>query len=184
MKIFTKKLFYLKKTRNSTGFKQNQSGDSLYRSMTGFKLPALFKVLALSLISSPYFAHANALNSNLQAMASSYAQEVGTVTTQDNWNRIEFGATYIDPVVVIEDSVANTNNTYVIGIRNVDAMGFEINLKDCNSSSTNTSVQENVNFSVIDRSQLPPTEDPDAQVTQQFSWGECPSADTTTGVNS
>ncbi|MDD5323185.1 MAG: hypothetical protein PHD43_21750, partial [Methylococcales bacterium] len=52
------------------------------------------------------------------------------------------------------------------------AMGFEVSLKNC-SNSTGIPVQENVNYAVIEKSQLPLTEDANAEVRQQFSWGEC-----------
>jgi len=42
---------------------------------------------------------------------------------------------YIDPVVVVEGSVANANNPYVVGVRNIDAMGFEVSLQTCNYST-------------------------------------------------
>ena len=167
----------LKQTRNSRALKQCQSVNSSYSSITGFKRVTLFTALALGLISKPYFAHAeeNAVTSNLQAVAELYAQESSDVLTEDHWTRIEFSTTYIDPIVVIEGSIANVNNTYVVGIRNVDEMGFEISLKNCNNS-TDIPVQENVSYAVIEKSQLPSTEGPYAEVRQQFSWGECATA--------
>ena len=137
----------------------------------------------MGLISKPYFAHAetNAVTSYLQAVAKSNAQELGSAVADKHWTRVEFSTTYIDPVVVFEGLAANANNVYVVGIRNVDALGFEISLKNCNNS-TATSVQENVNYSVIEKSRLPSTEDTNAKVRQQFSWGECPATAITTGA--
>lgn len=169
-------------TRNSSASKQCQSVDFSYSSISGFKRGTLFIALALGLISKPYFAHAkeNAIISNLQTVAEAYAQEIGNVFAEDRWTRIEFNTTYIDPVVVVEGPVTNANNTYVVGVRNVDKMGFEIRLKNCNNS-TDIPRQENVDYSVIEKSELPPTEYLD--VKQQFSWGECETvaADITTG---
>ena len=54
---------------------------------------------------------------------------------EEHWARVEFGTTYIDPVVVVEGSIANSDNAYVVGIRNIDAMGFEVSLKNCNNST-------------------------------------------------
>jgi hypothetical protein len=144
---------------------------------------ALLTALALGLISKPYFAHAetNTVTSYLQTVAKSNAQELGGVVADEHWTRIEFSKTYIDPVVVVEGSVANAHNTYVVGIRNVGAMGFEISLQNCNNS-TGIPDQENVNFSVIEKSRLPVTEGTISKVRQQFSWGECPAKDITTGV--
>jgi len=135
---------------------------------------AIFTALALGLISKPYLAHAekDVVPSNLQAIAESYAQEHGEVLAQDYWTRIEFSTTYIDPVVVVEGSIANADDSYVVGIRNVDAMGFEVRLKNCDNS-TNIPVQEYVNYTVIEKSQLPSTKGANAELRQQFSWGEC-----------
>jgi hypothetical protein len=182
VKTNTKKLLDLKRTRNSRALNQCQSVDYSYSSITGFMRIALLTALALWLISKPYFAHAetNAVTSYLQEVAKTNAQELGGVIADDHWTRIEFSTTYIDPVVVVEGSVANANDTYVVGIRNVDAMGFEMSLKNC--SNTATPVQENVNYSVIEKSLLSSTEDPNTKMRQQFSWGECPAADIITGV--
>jgi hypothetical protein len=167
----------LKQTRNSRALKQCQSVDFSHSSITGFKRVTLFTALALGLISKPYFAHAekNAVTSNLQAVTELYAQESSDVLAEDHWTRIEFSATYIDPIVVVERSIANVNNTYVVGIRNVGQMSFEISLKNCNNS-TDIHSQENVNYTVIEKSQLPSTEGPNTEVRQQFSWGECATA--------
>ena len=72
-----KKSLNLKQPRHSSALKQCQSVDFSYSSITGFKRVALFTALALGLISKPYLAHAeeNAVTSNLQAVAESYAQE-------------------------------------------------------------------------------------------------------------
>jgi hypothetical protein len=145
---------------------------------------ALLTALALGLISKPYVAHAetNAVTSYLQEVAKSNAQELGGVIADEHWTRIEFSTTYIEPIVVFEELFDNANNTYVIGIRNVDATGFEVNLKNCDKSSE-VSAQEHVNFYVIDKSRLPETESSNAKVRQQFSWGECcPTVDMSTGV--
>jgi hypothetical protein len=172
----------LKQTRHSRALKQSQSFDLSYNSIIGFKRVAIYTTLALGLITNPYLAQAenNAVTPNLQALAESYAQEIGDVRAEDHWTRIEFSSTYSDPVVVVEGSLASGDNAYMVGIRNVDAMGFEVSLKNC-SNSTDIPVQENVNFVVIEKSQLPSTEDANAEIRQQFSWGECTSAaDTTT----
>jgi len=171
----------LKQTRNTRALKQSQSYFS-YSSTTGVKRAAIYTTaLALSLLSTPYLAQAeeNAVTSNLQAVAQSYAQEIGDARAEERWTRIEFGTTYSDPVVVVEGTIANADNAYMVGIRNVDAMGFEVSLKNC-SNSTGIPVQENVNYAVIEKSQLPLTEDANAEVRQQFSWGECAADEDTT----
>lgn len=160
----------LEQTRKSNALKQSQS----VHFSPGPNRIALVTALALSFICSPYQAHAeeNAVISNQKAIAETYAQELGDVPAQDQWTRIEFSSTYIDPVVVVEGSTSNGDTSYVVGIRNVDAMGFEVSLKNCNNA-TDTPVQENVSYSVIEKSQLPVTDGANVEVRQQFSWGEC-----------
>ena len=174
----------LKQSRHSRALKQCQAVDFSYSSMTGFKRVAIYATLALGLISNAYLAHAeeNAVTQNLQALAELYAQEGGDVRAEDHWTRIEFSTTYIDPVVVVGGSIANVNNTYVVGIRNVDAMGFEVSLKNCNNSA-GIPVQESVNYAVIEKSQLPMTEDGNTEIRQRFSWGECTTATETRGIS-
>ena len=169
-----KKSLNLKQSRESRTLKQCHSIDFSYSSITGFKGIALLTVLALGLISKPYIAHANkkAVTSNLQTVAKSYAQELDGVLAQDQWSRVEFSTAYIDPVVVVEGSTASADISYVVGIRNVDAMGFEIRLKSCDNSN-GIPVQKKVNYAVIEKSKLPLTEDASTEVRQQFSWGEC-----------
>ncbi|MDD5463454.1 MAG: hypothetical protein PHG00_17885 [Methylococcales bacterium] len=169
-----KDLLNLKQTRHSRALKQYQSIDSSYSSITGLKGAALFAVLTLGLICKPYLAYAdkNSVTSSLETVAESYAQELGDVLAQDHWGRVEFSTIYTDPVVVVEGLTANADNLYVVGIRNVDEMGFEIRFKTCDNSN-GISVQEKVNYSVIEKSKLPLTEDANAKVRQQFSWGQC-----------
>jgi hypothetical protein len=169
-----KKLLNLKQTLYSRALKQCQSIDFSCCPIKDFKGIALFTVLALGLISKPYLAHAdkNAVTSNLQTIAEPYAEEIGDVLAQDHWIRIEFSTTYIDPVVVVKGLTANADSSYVVGIRNVDAMGFEIRLKNCDNSNGNP-VQEKINYAVIEKSKLPLTEGVSIKIRQQFSWGEC-----------
>ncbi|MDD5322270.1 MAG: hypothetical protein PHD43_16990, partial [Methylococcales bacterium] len=171
----------LKQTRYTRALKQSQSFDFLYSSITGFKRVAQYTALALGLLCAPYFAQAeeNAVNSNLLVLVESYAQEIGDARAEERWTRIEFGTTYIDPVVVVEGSIANAESIYVLGIRNIDAMGFEVSLKNC-ITATGIPVQETVNYAVIEKSQLPLTEDANTEVRQQFSWGECAADEDTT----
>jgi hypothetical protein len=174
----TKKSLNLKLALNSRVLKQFQSADFSYSALASLMRATLFTTLALGLICSPYhlaYAEENPITSNQQSLAESYAQELGDVLAQDHWTRIQFSSTYDDPVVVVEGSTANGNNSYVVGIRNVDAMGFEVSLKNCDSAA-GIPVQENVRYSVIEKSQLPSTEGANSEVRQQFSWGECTTA--------
>ena len=183
MKTNAQKALNLKQARHSGALNQCQSFVSPYSSITGFMRIALLPALALGLMSKPYYAHAetNTVTSYLQEVAKSSAQELGAVMSDENWTRIKFSKIYIDPVVVVEGSVANASNPYVVGVRNVDAMGFEISLQSCNYS-TGIPVQEHVNYSVIEKSQLPVTESSNDKIRQEFSWGECPATAIKTGV--
>jgi len=183
LKTNTQQSLDLKRTRNSSASNHYKCVDSTYRSVTGFMRIALLTTLPFGLISNSYFAHAetNVVRSYLQEVAKSNAQELGGIIADEHWTRIEFSSTYIEPIVVSEEPIANANSTYVVGIRNVDAVGFEIILKNCNKS-TGIPVQENVNFSVIDRSRLPVTEGSISKIRQQFSWGKCPVTAITTGA--
>ena len=183
MNIINKKSTDSRQAHHSSALSQCQPADLSRSSMAGFMRVTLFLALAMCLVSKPYIAQAgtNAVTAYLQAVAQSNAQELGGVVANNHWTRIEFGKTYIDPVVVVEASAINPNSTYVVGIRNVDAMGFEIGLKSCNNGA-DIPLQENVNYSVIDKSRLPSTQDANTKVRQQFSWGECPAAASTNGV--
>ncbi len=164
----------LNRTRHSQALKKSQGLDLSYSSLADCKRVTLLAALTLGLLCKPYFAHAeeNAVTANLQAIAEAHAQEIGDAHAEDHWTRIEFSTVYIDPVVVVEGSIANSDKSSVVGIRNVDARGFEISLKNC-SNSTDAPAQKKVNYAVIEKSQLPSAEGANAGVRQQFSWGEC-----------
>jgi hypothetical protein len=73
----------------------------------------LLTALPFVLISNSYFAHAesNFVPSYLQEVAKSNAQELGGVIADEHWTRIEFSTTYIEPIVVSEEPIANANNS-------------------------------------------------------------------------
>jgi hypothetical protein len=162
----------LKRPYNPIAAARNQSVSVSWRLFTSFKRVILFS--ALGLVIKPYFVYAeeNSDTSNLQIVAESYAQEVGNVLAEDHWIRVEFGSTYIDPIVIIEGPSTNINKFYVVGTRNVDKMGFEISLKNCNNAP-NTPIQEYISYTVIEKSQLPSTILTNGNISQAFSWGEC-----------
>jgi hypothetical protein len=144
-------------------------------SISGAKRLTLNSAVAFGLIINPCLVRAeqDSARLNLQAVAESNAQELGGVIANDHWTRIEFSTTFIDPIVVVEPLIANGDNLYIVGIRNTDTSGFEINLKSCNNS-IDTPLQETINYSVIEHSQLPSTEQANTQLRQRFAWGECP----------
>ena len=144
-------------------------------SISDVKQFALRSVVVFCLAANPYLAQAeqNAEKVDIQTGAALNAQELGGVIGNDHWTRIEFSKTYIYPVVVVEPSTVQGGNAYVVGIRNVDASGFEINLKGCDGS-INPLLQEEVNYSVVDNDQLSSAGQADTRIRQYFAWGECP----------
>lgn len=109
----------------------------------------------------------------LQDISLKYAKE-GTVVNADakKWTRIEFSGNYIDPVVVMTDPVADKD--FIIGVRNVDALGFEISLKDC--APGNIPITKDVAYEVVEKDGLPISEAENNMIHQQFSWGACVTA--------
>lgn len=144
-------------------------------SISGAKRLTLNSTVAFSLLINPYLvlAEQDPARLDLQAIVESNAQELGDVIANNHWTRIEFSNILVDPVVLIEPTSIDGNNPYMVGIRNVDASGFEINLKSCNNS-IDVPLQETVNYSVIDKGQLLSPEQTNTQIKQYFAWGECP----------
>jgi hypothetical protein len=136
----------------------------------------VLKTITAVLIVSPLIAQAESKKDsnllNLIAISESSAAELGSVVADDHWTRIEFSKVYVDPIVVIEPSINAANNTYIAGIRNIDTKGFEINLKNCNNSA-DIPLEETINYSVIDNSELPQTSEKNTTIRQPFAWGEC-----------
>jgi hypothetical protein len=143
-------------------------------SIFGAKRRTAMLVKAAVLTCMPFLAQADQdlFSQKIQLIAESNAMELGSVMADGHWTRIEFSKPYIDPVVVVEPFVETESSSYIAGIRNIDAMGFEINLKNCNDS-TEIPLQETINYSVIDNSQLPSAEQKITPVRQRFAWGEC-----------
>jgi hypothetical protein len=143
-------------------------------SIFGAKRRTAMLVKATALTFMPFLVQAeqDLFSRKIQLIAESNAMELGSVMADGHWTRIEFSKPYIDPVVVVAPLVDTGNHSFVAGIRNIDAMGFEINLKNCNDS-TEIPLQETINYSVIDNSQLPSTEQKSTPVRQRFAWGEC-----------
>ncbi len=150
-----------------------KSSDHKFSSVN--KLVAIKTIIAVLSV-SPILLHAESKKDanllNIIEMSRSNAAELGSAVADDHWTRIEFSKMYVDPVVVIEPDVNADNNTYITGIRNIDSKGFEINLKNCNDSSE-VPLQETINFSVIDNSQIPPKNEKNTVLRQPFAWGEC-----------
>jgi hypothetical protein len=133
----------------------------------------MITIAATALLLSPFIVQADPDTDllKLQTVAESNALELGNAVADDHWTRVEFSKVYDDPIVVIDPSNDNASNSYTVGIRNVDAQGFEINLQHCNNA-TDIPLQETVNFSVIENGQLP-TAPEDPVTKQRFAWGEC-----------
>jgi hypothetical protein len=124
-------------------------------------------------MSSSCFAVADrdVITSRLQDIAKKYAQELGSVDANETWTRVEFSKPYDEPIVVVEKLV--TNN-FLVGIRNVDKMGFEIKLQTC-SINIRQPIQGTINFSVIEKGEVPTFKNYPINIKQQFAWDECSS---------
>ncbi|MBN1843354.1 MAG: fibronectin type III domain-containing protein, partial [Deltaproteobacteria bacterium] len=56
--------------------------------------------------------------------------EIGEVSVDHNWKRVEFSETFQDPVVVAKSLSCNEGDPAVVRIRNADATGFEIRVQE------------------------------------------------------
>lgn len=143
--------------------------------MRGQKCFVLNLALTLILLANSYtvLADQSSAQQNLQTVvAAAISQEAGGVTANDKWTRIEFSKPYTDPIIVVDPIKVNDESAYVVGIRNVDTTGFEINLRSCNSTP-NAQLQETVNYSVLENSGLS-TRQGNSPIRQVYAWGECP----------
>jgi opacity protein-like surface antigen len=128
-------------------------------------LSTLTAALALTAVSVTAQAQQGYAAQNLQVQA----QESNSAFVSGQWTRVEFSKSYDDPVVVVETLVNNSQTPYMVGVRNIDAMGFEISLRSCDG--VEIPLQESINFSVLENKQ--PVQDAD-QNRQVYAWGECP----------
>ncbi len=126
---------------------------------------ALTAALALTAVSATVQAQQDPAVRNLQTQA----QESNAAFASGKWTRVEFSKSYDDPVVVVETLVNNSDVPYMVGVRNIDPMGFEISLKSCNGSDA--PLQESINFSVLENN---PAAQDSEQSRQLYAWGECP----------
>ncbi len=84
------------------------------------------------------------------SMPQSFALEIGEITIDHNWIRVEFQGTFDDPVVIAKSFSINGSDPGVIRIRNVDSNGFEIRVQEwdyLDGSHTN----ETVSYLAIER---------------------------------
>ena len=56
--------------------------------------------------------------------------EIGEVSVDHNWKRVEFSEAFQDPIVVAKSLSCNGGEPAVVRIRNVDATGFEIRVQE------------------------------------------------------
>lgn len=56
--------------------------------------------------------------------------EIGEVTVDHNWKRVDFKGTYAEPVVVAKPASLNDIEPAVVRVRNVDATGFELRIQE------------------------------------------------------
>jgi len=134
--------------------------------MNNYLIPALAAGALIFLLAanSPHEANTE----HLQSVARTYAHERNTVTAMGEWRRFEFINTYLDPIVVVE----NADKYTLTGIRNVDETGFESRIFNC-ASPDDVRILKDVIYSVIEKEGLPVSEEFNAAIKQQFTWGEC-----------
>ncbi|UCG05098.1 MAG: hypothetical protein JSV83_14365, partial [Desulfobacterales bacterium] len=84
------------------------------------------------------------------SMPQSFSLEIGEITVDHNWIRVEFQETFEDPIVIAKSFSINGRDPGVIRIRNVDSNGFEIRIQEwdyLNGSHTT----ETVSYLAIER---------------------------------
>jgi hypothetical protein len=77
------------------------------------------------------------------SMPQSFALEIGEITIDHNWIRVEFQEAFDDPIVIAKSFSINGSDPGVIRIRNVDSNGFEIRVQEwdyLDGSHTNEAV--------------------------------------------
>ncbi|MDL1987619.1 MAG: hypothetical protein LWX08_08160, partial [Deltaproteobacteria bacterium] len=75
--------------------------------------------------------------------------EIGEVSVDHNWKRVEFNDTFIDPVVVANPLSYNGGDPAVLRIRNVESTGFDIRVQEWNYLD-GTHTTENVSYIVME----------------------------------
>jgi len=76
--------------------------------------------------------------------------EIGEVSVDHNWQRVEFNDPFIAPVVVAKPFSSNGSDPAVIRIRNVEATGFEIRIQEWDYLD-GMHVKETVSYLVMER---------------------------------
>jgi len=76
--------------------------------------------------------------------------EIGEVSVDHNWKRVEFNDTFIDPVVVANPLSYNGGDPAVIRIQNVDSKGFDIRIQEWDYLN-GIHTTENVSYIVMER---------------------------------
>jgi len=56
--------------------------------------------------------------------------ETGEVSVDENWKRVEFNDSFVNPVVVAKPSSYNETDPTVVRIKNVDSTGFDIRIQE------------------------------------------------------
>ena len=79
-----------------------------------------------------------------------FSLEIGEVSVDHNWKRVEFSEAFSDPVVVAKPLSYNGGDPAVLRIRNVDSTGFEIRIQEWEYLD-GTHTTENVSYIVMER---------------------------------
>ncbi len=82
--------------------------------------------------------------------------EMGEVSVNDQWKRVEFNKRFTDPVVVAKPASLNDPSPAVVRVRSVDAQGFEVRIQEWNYlevllGDTTAHAEEQVGYIVIER---------------------------------
>ena len=76
--------------------------------------------------------------------------ELGEVSVDHNWKRVEFSEAFSDPVVVAKPLSYNGGDPAVVRIRDVDSTGFEIRVQEWDYLD-GTHTTENVSYIIMER---------------------------------
>ena len=94
-------------------------------------------------------------------MSNSLAFEIGDIELRQNWVRVNFTESFVDPIVVAKPISLNGAAPALIRIRNIDAGGFDIRIQEWEyqdgihaKETVSYLVMENGNFTLADGTQI------------------------------
>ena len=90
------------------------------------------------------------ISTSINQGESTFAMEMGTVIANKDWQTVEFGESFSDPIVVAKPASHQDENPCVVRIRNISTTGFEIRLQNWNYL-TDDHGAETVSFVAVER---------------------------------